>query len=149
MKTAGSLGPDLIGDLFASAEYRRAVAHVYVRRALSARDGAGQVRADDAGLDLPSSIDELQSLLAAHRYIADRGLATSIYLALRLGRPLLLEGEAGVGKTEVAKVLAAALGADLIRLQCYEGLDVAHAVYEWNYAAPDARDSPDASRRRG
>ena len=82
----------------------------------------------------PASIDELRDLLAGQLYVADEGLATSIYLALKLGRPLLLEGEAGVGKTEVAKVLSAALGADLIRLQCYEGLDVNHAVYEWNYA---------------
>ena len=82
----------------------------------------------------PASIDELRRLLAEQRYIADDGLATSVYLALKLTRPLLLEGEAGVGKTEVAKVLSAALGADLIRLQCYEGLDVNHAVYEWNYA---------------
>ena len=83
---------------------------------------------------LPASIDELRRLLAEQRYIADDGLATSVYLALKLERPLLLEGEAGVGKTEVAKVLSTALGADLIRLQCYEGLDVNHAVYEWNYA---------------
>jgi MoxR-like ATPase len=83
---------------------------------------------------LPSSIDELQSLLEHQSYIADRGLATSIYLALKLQRPLLLEGEAGVGKTEVAKVLAAGLQTELIRLQCYEGLDINHAVYEWNYA---------------
>ena len=82
---------------------------------------------------LPQSVDELQSILAEQRYIADRGLATSLYLALKLKRPLLLEGEAGVGKTEVAKALAAALDARLIRLQCYEGLDVSHAVYEWNY----------------
>src|ERR1700724_595776 len=83
---------------------------------------------------LISSIDELQSLLERGLYIADRGLATSIYLALKLQRPLLLEGEAGVGKTEVAKVLASGLETNLIRLQCYEGLDVSHAVYEWNYA---------------
>ncbi len=82
----------------------------------------------------PASIEELQQLLAEQLYVADGGLATSIYLALKLQRPLLLEGEAGVGKTEVAKVLAGGLGADLIRLQCYEGLDVTHAVYEWNYA---------------
>src|SRR5438093_6170448 len=80
-----------------------------------------------------TSIDDLQERLAAQCYIADRGLATAIYLGLKLRRPLLLEGEAGVGKTEVAKVLAAALDADLIRLQCYEGLDIGHAVYEWNY----------------
>jgi MoxR-like ATPase len=82
---------------------------------------------------LPSSIDELQALLESQRYIADRGLATSIFLALKLQRPLLLEGEAGVGKTEVAKVLASGLQTELIRLQCYEGLDINHAVYEWNY----------------
>lgn len=81
----------------------------------------------------PTSIDDLQARLQACRYIADRGLATSVYLALKLQRPLLLEGEAGVGKTEVAKVLAKALEVSLIRLQCYEGLDIAHAVYEWNY----------------
>jgi MoxR-like ATPase len=80
------------------------------------------------------SIDELQALLARQFYVADRALATSIFLTLQLGRPLLLEGEAGVGKTEVAKVLAAGLGTNLIRLQCYEGLDVSQAVYEWNYA---------------
>ncbi|MYD70594.1 MAG: MoxR family ATPase [Acidobacteria bacterium] len=87
-----------------------------------------------AAAALPDSIDELQSLLSEQLYLADDGLATSIYLALKLQRPLLLEGEAGVGKTEVAKVLAGGLGTDLIRLQCYEGLDVTHAVYEWNYA---------------
>jgi MoxR-like ATPase len=87
-----------------------------------------------AGLDsLTRSVDELQQALAAQRYMAERGLAVSIYLALRLQRPLFLEGEAGVGKTEVAKVLAAALDSDLIRLQCYEGLDISHACYEWNY----------------
>jgi MoxR-like ATPase len=83
---------------------------------------------------LPRSVDELQEALARRQYIADRALAVSIYLALRLRRPLFLEGEAGVGKTEVAKTLAAALDAPLIRLQCYEGLDVGHAVYEWNYS---------------
>ena len=83
---------------------------------------------------LPQSIDDLQVLLEQEAYIADRGLATSVYLALKLQRPLLVEGEAGVGKTEVAKVLASGLGTELIRLQCYEGLDINHAVYEWNYA---------------
>jgi MoxR-like ATPase len=82
----------------------------------------------------PASVDELQTLLAREQYIADRGLAVSIFLALTLQRPLFLEGEAGVGKTEVAKVLAAALRTPLIRLQCYEGLDISHAVYEWNYS---------------
>jgi MoxR-like ATPase len=81
----------------------------------------------------PRSVEDLQRLLADQQYIADRGLAISLYLGLRLGRPVFLEGEAGVGKTEVGKVLAAGLGVELIRLQCYEGLDVSHAVYEWNY----------------
>ncbi len=80
-----------------------------------------------------NSIDELQQALRSQLYVADRGLATAIFLALKLGRPLFLEGEAGVGKTEVAKVLTRLLDTDLIRLQCYEGLDVHHAVYEWNY----------------
>ena len=79
------------------------------------------------------SIDELQQTLRDCDYIADRGLATAIYLALKLQRPLFLEGEAGVGKTEIAKVITRILNTDLIRLQCYEGLDVNHAVYEWNY----------------
>jgi len=80
-----------------------------------------------------SSIAELQAALRAENYIAERGLTTALFLALKLGRPLFLEGEAGVGKTEIAKVLARLLDAELIRLQCYEGLDVHHAVYEWNY----------------
>jgi MoxR-like ATPase len=80
------------------------------------------------------SIDALQEALYSQTYIADRGLATSVFLALKLQRPLLLEGEPGVGKTEVAKVIATLLGTELIRLQCYEGLDVNQAVYEWNYA---------------
>ncbi len=83
--------------------------------------------------DLPTSVDATLSLLSEQRYLADRPLATVLYLALRQGRPLFLEGEAGVGKTEIARVLSAALGRRLIRLQCYEGLDVASAVYEWNY----------------
>jgi len=81
-----------------------------------------------------ASIDELDSALAEASYLADRGLATALYLSLKLEKPLLLEGEAGVGKTEAAKAIAVAVGAPLIRLQCYEGLDIAHAVYEWNYA---------------
>jgi len=85
--------------------------------------------------NLPGSIDEALALLAKADYLADRSLATVLFLALRMGRPLFLEGEAGVGKTEVAKVLARTLGRKLIRLQCYEGLDVAAAVYEWNYGA--------------
>jgi MoxR-like ATPase len=84
-------------------------------------------------LGIPASVDALQEALAGEQYIAERGLAVPIYLALRLKRPLFLEGEAGVGKTEVAKVLASALQTTLIRLQCYEGLDVSQAVYEWNY----------------
>ena len=83
---------------------------------------------------VPESVDELQATLRKELYVADRGLAMSVYLALRLNRPLFLEGEAGVGKTEVAKALATAFGARLIRLQCYEGLDVSQAVYEWNYS---------------
>src|ERR1700688_237811 len=83
----------------------------------------------------PASIDATLELLKAGDYIADRSLATVLYLALKMGRPIFLEGEAGVGKTEIGKVLASALGRRLIRLQCYEGLDVAAAVYEWNYAA--------------
>lgn len=84
--------------------------------------------------DLPTSIDETLQLLADANYVADRTLATVLFLSLRLQRPLFLEGEAGVGKTEIAKVLSSALGRPLIRLQCYEGLDVSSAVYEWNYA---------------
>src|SRR5919109_3365497 len=80
-----------------------------------------------------TSVDDTQALLVGGNYVADRALATSLYLALKLHRPLFLEGEAGVGKTEVAKILAALLDTELIRLQCYEGLDVHHAVYEWNY----------------
>ncbi len=82
---------------------------------------------------LPSSVDGVVALLEQHDYFADRRLATSVFLALKMRRPLFLEGEAGVGKTEIAKVLAAALGRELVRLQCYEGLDTASAVYEWNY----------------
>ena len=84
---------------------------------------------------LPTSIDATFDLLAKADYIADRSLATVLYLALKMGRPLFLEGEAGVGKTEIARVLAKTLGRKLIRLQCYEGLDVSAAVYEWNYGA--------------
>ena len=80
-------------------------------------------------------IDDVISALEAQDYIAERGLATAIYLSLKLGKPLFLEGEAGVGKTEVAKTLAALLDAELIRLQCYEGLDASHALYDWNYTA--------------
>jgi MoxR-like ATPase len=82
---------------------------------------------------LPASVDAVVALLEQHDYFADRRLATSVFLALKMGRPLFLEGEAGVGKTEIAKVLARALTRDLVRLQCYEGLDTASAVYEWNY----------------
>ena len=85
-------------------------------------------------IPLPASVDAALDLLQQQLYVADRSLATAVYLALKLRRPLFLEGEAGTGKTEIAKVLAAGLGRRLIRLQCYEGLDVASAVYEWNYA---------------
>src|SRR6516162_11789862 len=83
----------------------------------------------------PATVDATLELLDSQNYVAERRLATAVFLALELGRPLFLEGEAGVGKTEIAKVLAAALGRHLVRLQCYEGLDVSAAVYEWNYAA--------------
>ena len=99
-------------------------------------------------VELPSDVDALARALGEHRYLADRGLATAIYLSLSLGRPLLLEGEAGVGKTEVAKVLAEMLDRRLIRLQCYEGIDASQALYEWNYSrqliavrAMDAREA--------
>ena len=82
---------------------------------------------------IPASIDATLDLLSGADYLADRSLATVLFLALKMGRPLFLEGEAGVGKTEISKVLATTLGRRLIRLQCYEGLDVNHAVYEWNY----------------
>ncbi|MEM9330654.1 MAG: MoxR family ATPase [Pseudomonadota bacterium] len=85
--------------------------------------------------DLPLDIDQTEQLLSQQGYIADRSLATVLFLSLKMKRPLFLEGEAGVGKTEIAKVLSAALDRPLIRLQCYEGLDVSTAVYEWNYAA--------------
>ncbi len=95
-----------------------------------------------------ADVDDLQGALARHQYLADQGLTTAIYLALSLGKPLLLEGEAGVGKTEVAKVLAELLGRRLIRLQCYEGIDASQALYEWNYArqliAVRAMDATDA-----
>jgi len=82
---------------------------------------------------LPTSVDEVLALLDREDYVADRRLATSAFLALKMGRPMFLEGEAGVGKTELAKVLAKGLGKKLIRLQCYEGLDISSAAYEWNY----------------
>jgi len=88
----------------------------------------------DAPRALPSSIDETETLLSQADYVADRSLATVTFLSMRMGRPIFLEGEAGVGKTELAKVLATTLGRPLVRLQCYEGLDTASAVYEWNYA---------------
>jgi MoxR-like ATPase len=83
--------------------------------------------------NLPASVDEVLKLLASQQYVAERHLATTLFLAMKMGRPLFLEGEAGVGKTEIAKVLAAGLGRKLVRLQCYEGLDISSAVYEWNY----------------
>jgi len=85
-------------------------------------------------MDVPQNVDDTEELLAAGKYVADRSLAIATFLALKLERPLFLEGEAGVGKTEIANVLATTLSRRLLRLQCYEGLDVASAVYEWNYA---------------
>ena len=87
-----------------------------------------------ASKTLPASIDDTLALLASADYVAERSLATAVFLSLKLGKPLFLEGDAGVGKTEIAKVLASTLGRKLVRLQCYEGLDVASAVYEWNYS---------------
>jgi MoxR-like ATPase len=86
-------------------------------------------------ISIPASIDATLGLLGKADYVGDRSLATVLFLALKMGRPLFLEGEAGVGKTEIAKVLSSTLGRRLIRLQCYEGLDISSAVYEWNYAA--------------
>jgi MoxR-like ATPase len=98
---------------------------------------------------IPGSVEELTASLGDHAYLADRGLSTAIYLSLSLGKPLLLEGEAGVGKTEVAKVLAELLDRELIRLQCYEGIDASQALYEWNYSrqliAVRAMDAAEAS----
>jgi MoxR-like ATPase len=91
-------------------------------------------RAMTAGKPLPQNVDETLALLKSGDYVADRSLATALFLALKLGRPLFLEGEAGVGKTEIAKVLSNTLGRRLLRLQCYEGLDIASAAYEWNYS---------------
>ncbi len=98
-----------------------------------ARIAAGRYPERVGRLPFPS-VEDLRNALGGERYLADRGLATAIYLAVSLDRPLLLEGEAGVGKTEVAKVLASLLGRELIRLQCYEGIDASQALYEWNYS---------------
>ena len=84
---------------------------------------------------IPENVEDTLELLSSGNYVSDRSLSTAVYLSLKLGRPLFLEGEAGVGKTEIAKVLSETLGRRLVRLQCYEGLDVASAVYEWNYSA--------------
>ena len=104
-------------------------------------EGGGRVAVEDgpergqpARVSLPATVEEVQRLLRGQAYLADRGLATAVLLALSLRQPLLLEGEAGVGKTEVAKALAAGLGVRLVRLQCYEGIDASQALYEWNYA---------------
>jgi MoxR-like ATPase len=96
--------------------------------------GAAFLFENDPVNNIPTSIDDTAAQLLAHHYVAERALATTVYLALKLKRPLFLEGEPGTGKTEIAKTLAAMLGRPLIRLQCYEGLDLAGAAYEWNYA---------------
>src|SRR6266516_916156 len=95
----------------------------------SRSDGDGRAK----GMEIPETVEELADVLLEEKYLADRGLSTATFLALHLGRPLLLEGEAGVGKTELAKALAAAFGLQLIRLQCYEGIDANQALYEWDY----------------
>jgi MoxR-like ATPase len=101
---------------------------------MSETDGvSAEDRVDGDQPARPQSVEELRTRLGEQAYLADRGLATAIFLSLSLGQPLLLEGEAGVGKTEVAKALAPALGADLVRLQCYEGIDANQALYEWDY----------------
>jgi MoxR-like ATPase len=104
-------------------------------RSVPPKSSRNQPEAGTRPVGPPASIDETMEMLAGASYVADRALATVLFLSLRMGRPLFLEGEAGVGKTEIAKVLASSLGRRLIRLQCYEGLDVSSAVYEWNYAA--------------
>lgn len=97
--------------------------------------GKGRLHVQTKSIEQIAAIEQVQELLSQQGYICDRALATVVFLSLKLGRPLFLEGEAGTGKTEIAKALAAALGRRLIRLQCYEGLDAASAVYEWNFAA--------------
>ena len=143
MSLPNDLTGDPMSDIFASDEYRRSMAAVYLHRALGIAASRGRVDVAAGGTrkleqttaaSIPTSVDDLQAALRKELYVADRALAMSIYLALQLRRPLFLEGEAGVGKTEVAKALSSALGARLIRLQCYEGLDVSQAVYEWNYS---------------
>src|SRR6185436_13949842 len=113
-------------------------AHAIVRRCGFDRGAEGLypvgMKPNSSPRPLPISIDATVALLAEAEYLADRSLGTVLYLALKMGRPIFLEGEAGVGKTEIAKVLSQTLGRRLIRLQCYEGLDVSAAVYEWNYA---------------
>ena len=133
-QVASDLGGDVLGDIYASAAYR--AAHGAGLRQARARGGRRARRATAVSrrpLGVPASVDALQRRWPAERTSPTARSRVPIYLALKLQRPLFLEGEAGVGKTEVAKVLAAALDTELIRLQCYEGLDVSHAVYEWNY----------------
>ena len=134
----------LNSDLHGSAEYRAHLIAVLARRAVEAATAKALTFQPSRSYQdwfsmtasaLPTSVDAMLELLTSRGYLAERSLATVTYLSLRMGRPLFLEGEAGVGKTEIAKVLSAALGRKLIRLQCYEGLDVASAVYEWNSAA--------------
>src|SRR5438034_5315500 len=124
-------------SLSLAAPRPKAAARRFCHRARRRRNTlrAGSRHVPDIVRAMPfTSIDELESALRSASYLPERGLSTALFLSITLEKPLLLEGEAGVGKTEAAKALATATGARLIRLQCYEGLDVAHAVYEWNYS---------------
>ena len=120
-------------DLNASAEYKRHLARVLTRRAIAGRRWADNIE-DKVTLAALQSVGAASEVLAGQGYLADRPLAMAVHLAVVLEQPLLLEGEAGVGKTEVARALSSAIGAKLIRLQCHEGIDLHHAVYDWDYS---------------
>ena len=143
-------GTDPPGDLNATADYKRHLARVLCRRALERAAEAHRPEESVAGGRHASDrlVEASARRWPASGYLADRALATAVFLAATLEQPLLLEGEAGVGKTEVAKALAGATGARLIRLQCHEGIDVHHALYDWDYAAPAAGPARGRGRRR-